>query len=205
MHTSGLVSVQISVALLASHEAGLAMTMKSWRPPTPDQIERGVPYFFQLSWATGYPSWIIAEPGNPTVRWHCRTEPCRANFSPQNLIRKPDFVLLDHEEREVLRICRTTRLPPRFNMIQNGEVVGTIGLRSIFQNKYAINLKAGPKWTFRMPLFTVYFHGASSSNSRVWVIVGPSKMEWSLLTEAGTDDLRLLAGLAFIHREWWCL
>ena len=123
------------------------------------------------------------------------------SYLASNLFRKPDFVLLDHEEREVLRICRTTRFPPRFSMIQNGEVVGTIKLRSIFLNKYAINLKAGPKWTFRMPLFTIYFHGESSSNSRVWVVVGPSKMEWTLLTEAGTDDVRLLAGLAFIHGE----
>ena len=55
-----------------------------------------------------------------------------------------------------------------------------------------------------MPLFTVYFHGESSSNSRVWVVVGPSKRQWTLLAEAGSDDERLLAALAFIHREWWC-
>ena len=29
-------------------------------------------------------------------------------------------------------------------------------------------------------------------------------MQWTLLAEAGADDVRLLAGLAFIHREWWC-
>src|SRR5687768_6716531 len=173
-------------------------TMTSWRPPTHDQIERGVPYLLQLGWGLGYPGWIFAEaePGTATVRWHCRTEPCRSNFSPLSLIRKPDFVLLDHEEREVLRIRRNTRFPPRFNIIHIGEVVGTIGLRSILQNKYAINLKAGPKWIFRMPLFTLHFYGVSSSNARVWVVVGPSKMEWTLLTEAGANDVRLLAGLA---------
>jgi hypothetical protein len=27
-------------------------------------------------------------------------------------------------------------------------------------------------------------------------------MEWCLLAQAGADDVRLVGGLAFIHREW---
>ena len=178
--------------------------MTSRRPPSPEEIERGVPYSLQLNGALDCPGAILAEPGNANVRWHCRTDPCRSPYSPLNLLRKPDFVLTDPEERVVLRIRRNSRVPPRFNMIQDGEVVGTICLRSILRNKYAIALKAGPTWTFRMPLFTVHFHGESTAESRVWVAVGPSKLQWTLLAQPGTDDLRLLAGLAFIHREWWC-
>ena len=174
------------------------------RPPSPDQIERGVQYVFQLSQDACYSGAIHAEPGTWAVRWYFRTEPCRSPVSPLNLFRRPDFVLRDVEEREVLRIRRTTRFPPCFNMIENGAVVGTVRLRSILLNKYEIVLNAGPTWTFRMPLFTIHFHGESSSNSRVWVYVGPSKMRWTLLAESGTDDVRLLAGLAFIHHEWWC-
>jgi hypothetical protein len=178
--------------------------MASQCAPSPEDIERGVQYSFQLGDALDCPCAILAEPGMATAGWHCGTEPRRSPFSPLNLLRKPDFVLMDHEERVVLRIRRKSRVPPRFDMIQNGQVVGTIGLRSILRNKYAIALNAGPTWTFRMPLFTICFHGESTAESRVWVAVGPSKRQWNLLAQPGTDDVRLLAGLAFIHREWWC-
>lgn len=175
------------------------------RPPTPDEIERGASYRSLLAWELSFPGRIVAKSGEDAIlRWHCRTVPDRSPYSPLNLIRNPDFVLLDHEERESLRIRRYSRIPPRFNLIQNGDATGTIGLRSIFLNKYAINLKDGPTWTFRMPTFTNCFYAVSSSNSHVWVVMGPSKLDWTLLAEPATDDVRLLAALAFIHRRWWC-
>lgn len=137
------------------------------------------------------------------MRWHYQTEPCRSAYSFLNLFRRPDFVLLDHDEKEVLRIRRRTRFPPRSDILQNGEVVGTIRLRSVLLNRYSLVLKAGPTWTFRMPLFTIRFYGESSANSRVRVLMGP-KVQWMLHLSAGADDVRLVAGLAFIHRQWWC-
>jgi hypothetical protein len=171
--------------------------------PSPSEIERGAGYVFQLDGgASDAPGCIYDNAGNAC--WNYRTEPRRSAYSPLNLVRKPDFVLLDHESQEVLRISRNTRVPPRFDIIQNGGVVGTIGLRSILRNKYMLTLKGGPAWTFRMPLFTIHFYGKSSVDSRVWVVIGANKTEWYLLTQAGTTDVRLVGGLAFIHREWWC-
>jgi hypothetical protein len=176
--------------------------MGSPRPPSEDEIERGARHCLVIAWDRGSPGSILPEIGD--ARWHCRTEPCRSAWSALNLLRKPDFVLVDQEERGVLRIRRASRLPPRFSILQNGEVVGTIGLRSFLRNKYSIVLTDGPTWTFRMPLFRIYFHGESSSDSRLWIQVGPGKTQWNLLAQAGADDVRLLAALAFIHREWWC-
>jgi hypothetical protein len=54
-----------------------------------------------------------------------------------------------------------------------------------------------------MPLFTVYFYGRLNDDTRVWVVVGPSKMQWNVLTESALDDVRLLAALAFVHNQWY--
>ena len=172
--------------------------------PNPEEFVRGAHYYFEIGNTSDAPGWIFAEPETASFRLHYRTEPRRSAYSPSNLFRKPDFLVLDHQNQEVLRISRYTRVPACFNIIQNGEVVGTIGLRSLLRNKYSLELKDGPTWTFRMPLFTIQFDGESNANSRVWVRLCPSKRQWNLLTQVGADDLRLLAGLAFIHREWWC-
>ena len=76
-------------------------------------------------------------------------------------------------------------------------------MRSLFRIKYSIDIQGAGSWTFRLPLFTVQFRGDSQAGTDVWVIVGPSKMEWNILIRPGTNDLRLLAALAFIHNEWW--
>jgi len=84
-----------------------------------------------------------------------------------------------------------------------GQVVGRIRMVSMLRIKYAIDADAVGSWTFRMPLFTVRFHGASDAGTDAWVIVGPSKMEWNILIRPGVIDRSLVAALAFIHNEWW--
>jgi hypothetical protein len=54
-----------------------------------------------------------------------------------------------------------------------------------------------------MPLFTVRFWGESRSGAEIWVVVGPSKMEWTILIKPGVNDRLLVPALAFIHNEWW--
>jgi hypothetical protein len=110
---------------------------------------------------------------------------------------------MDRESHEVVRIRRQQRIPPRFEMIQSGGVVGTIALRSPLRTRYTLAFSEGPTWFFRMPLFTVLFQGESNSSSRLWVQVAPSEKQWNVLIEPGADDLRLLASLAFIQRERW--
>jgi len=47
-----------------------------------------------------------------------------------NLLRKPDFVLFDTQNREILRVIRERRRLPRFRIVENERTVGKIALRS---------------------------------------------------------------------------
>jgi hypothetical protein len=170
--------------------------------PDDAQVQRGNQYIFDIENTPETRGVILAKPG--ITRWRYETQPKRSVYSPLNLLRKPDFVLSDPQGKEILRVVRETRFPPRFKIVERGQTVGNVALRSILRNKYSIQFDGGPRWLFRMTLFTVYFPGVSSAGTRVWVRVGPSKRQWNLLVEPEADSVYLLAGLAFIHREWWC-
>ena len=144
---------------------------------------------------------ILTEPG--VTSWRYATDPKRDPWSPMNLFGKPHFVVTDLSGNEVLRVRRDTRFPLRFEMIEHGETIGRISLRSLFRNRYTLQFGNEPTWTFHMPLLTIYFRAESTCGREVLVRVGPSKKQWNLLAEPGTDTIYLLCGLAFIHREWW--
>src|SRR5581483_9244248 len=133
------------------------------------------------------------------ARWQFKTEPPRHAWSPVNLLGKPAFVLLDRATREVLRIRQHKRIPPCFEIVQSAEIVGEI--RRLGVVSYRVQLVGGLTWTFRMPPFTHYFCATSNANTRVWVRVWRSEMTWVLLVPPEADDVRLVASLAFIHRE----
>ncbi len=174
------------------------------RPPGPDAetIERGDRYWFLIEETLDFSGAILEASG--TIRWRYLTSPRRSPYSLVNLKRKPDFLVLNPDGLDLLRIRRDKRLPPIFHMIEGSRVVGRIRLRSILRNTYTLDFEEGPTWTVRMPLYTVNFWGESSVNSHVWILTGPSKKQWNLLSEPGATNVRLLSGLAFIHREWWC-
>jgi hypothetical protein len=117
---------------------------------------------------------------------------------------KPDLVFTNPDQQEILRIRRSSYFPPQFELMENGGVVATISLRSILRNKYTFEFKAGPTWTFYMPLYSILFPGESTNGDHFWVRVGPSKRQWNLLVPTGVDGVQLLSCLAFVHREWWC-
>lgn len=173
-----------------------------WAAPSDAQVQGGNQYIFDIENTPETPGVILGKPG--ITRWRYEGQPKRSVYSPLNLLRKPDFVLSDPQAQEVLRVVRETRFPPRFKIVERGQTVGSVALRSILRNKYRIRFNGGPDWLFRMTLFTVYFPGVSSAGTRVWVRVGPSKRQWNLLVEPEADSVYLLACLAFIHREWWC-
>jgi hypothetical protein len=161
----------------------------------------GHQYSLQIGSETEWPGVILSEPG--VIRWRYTTDPKREPWSPANLFGKPHFVVMDSDEHEILRVRRETRLPPRFEIVERGEPVGRISLRSPLRNRYTIQFGNEPTWTFHMPLFTILFRAESTSGREVLVRVGPSKKQWNLLAEPGTDSIYLLCALAFIHREWW--
>jgi hypothetical protein len=94
-------------------------------------------------------------------------------------------------------------IPSFFDIMEKDDVIGRIGMRSILRIKYSIEINGAGSWTFRLPLFTVRFRGDSQTGTDIWVLVGPSKMEWNILLRCGVGDRHLVAALAFIHNEWW--
>jgi len=88
-------------------------------------------------------------------------------------------------------------------VLDGDALVGCIRMRSLLRNKYTIDIDGSNSWTFRMPLFTIRFRGDSDSGTDIWVVVGPSKMEWNILIRPGMSDRQCVTAWAFIHSEWW--
>jgi len=120
---------------------------------------------------------------------------------PYGFFRLPDFVVYDPDKRERFRVKRVRRLPTaRFVMTENGQPICTIGQRSILLNRYRLDFTSSEKWTFHMPLFTIYFKGWSQTGDKVFVRL-ETHNTWFLQIDEGRDSPQLLAALAFIHRE----
>lgn len=173
-----------------------------YSPPTEKDVERGAQYVIQVSLASSdCPGTVFAgaDAGDEPT-WQFKTEPPRHAWSPVNLVLgKPAFVFLDRDAREILRIRRRKRIPPSFEILQNAAVVGEI--RRLGVVTYRINLRGGPTWSFRMAPFTQLFFAVSNGRVGAWVQVWRSEMCWVILVRPEVDDLRLVAALAFIHRE----
>lgn len=137
------------------------------------------------------------------IRWQFRVRNKPVRRVSGNPFNKPDFVVGKPDEKYEVIIRRASFVPPLFEVIEAGNVIGKIKLQSILRNKYLISVDGVGCWMFRMPLFTIHFHGDSSAGTEIWVVVGPSKTEWSILIKPGVKERPLVAALAFIHNEWW--
>ena len=134
-------------------------------------------------------------------RFSVRKNPFGHTF--RNPFAKWDFIVADRDGVNEVVIRRVSFIPPAFSIRKENSVIGGIKMQSVFRNKYLIWLDGVNSWTFQMPLFTIHFFGRSSTEPEIWVAVGPSKMEWSILIKAGVKAWPLLAALSFIHNEWW--
>jgi hypothetical protein len=78
------------------------------RPPGPDAetIERGDRYWFLIEETLDFSGAILEASG--TIRWRYLTSPRRSPHSLVNLKRKPDFLVLNPDGLELLRIRRET-------------------------------------------------------------------------------------------------
>lgn len=72
---------------------------------------------------------------------------------------------------------------------------------SIFRNRYSIAIDGLGLLIFQMPLYRIFFFGASTGGIETWVRIGPSEFEWNILLKPGMVEWPLAAALAFIHNE----
>ena len=133
--------------------------------------------------------------------WQVKTLHFRKPHYPYGIFRLPDFVVYDLAEREVYRIkLKHTFWRTVFEVFENGSVVCVIQRGSFLQTKYTFQFSSGAKWTFRLPLFSVFFSGISERGekirARLW-----SHNVWYVFIDAAAANPQLVAVLAFIHRE----
>jgi hypothetical protein len=67
-------------------------------------------------------------------------------------------------------------------------------------NKYRLDFMGQSKWTFKMPLFTVIFRGKSDTGAQIQARLRTHNL-WYVFIDCDADNPRLVAALAFIHRE----
>jgi len=158
----------------------------------PCQIDRG---------AAGRSGTVRDEKG--VIRWRYAFRKNASGRGSWNPFNKPDFVIAEPEAKDEVIIRRVSFIPPVFNIIDASTIIGGIRMCSMFRNKYSISVHGVNSWTFHMPLFTIRFYGVSSAGAEIWIVVGPSKMDWNILIRAGVKERPLVAALAFIHNEWW--
>jgi hypothetical protein len=171
-------------------------------PPSNECIAHGHKIFSQIDrGASGHSGTLMDEKG--VVRWRYGTRKNTAANRLANPFNKSDFLVVDPNGTDQIVIRRASFIPPVFNIVRAGTIIGRLKMRSLFRNKYSIEIDQVNTWTFRMPLFTVRFFGESGAGPEIWVVVGPSKMEWGILIAAAAGEWPLIAALAFIHVEAW--
>lgn len=175
---------------------------RSISAPDEDTVANGGKYCFVLDVENRSSTGKIWNDQGDLV-WHYAPRRNAVGYSLGNPFYKPDFVVFDNNERQTVAIRRSSFIPSRFYVLTDDFAVGQIAMTSPFLNRYRIKIDGLPTCVFRMPLFTVHFYGQLNNDTKVWVVVGPSKMQWRVLTESALDDVRLLAALAFIHNQWF--
>jgi len=114
---------------------------------------------------------------------------------------RPDFLVTELAAKIEIIIRRASLIPSVFNILEGGRTVGEIRMLSVLRNKYSILIDDSKSWTFRMPLFTIFFFGESEKGADIWVRLGPSERHWNILIRPGVVQRPLVAALAFIHNE----
>lgn len=182
--------VGVGVAVL------FALTANAWRKvrhtlPSAEEVKQGQHFYSRINGRSGA---VLGK--DRTLTW-------KADGS-LHLLRKSAFVVVDSDEKELLRVEKRRRFSLAFEVTEAGQPVGAIRLRSFLLNKYTLELKDGTTWTFHLTLYTVYFRGDSTTGERVWMQVGPrTKLQWMVLVKPVFNDVRVLSVIAFIHRRWY--
>jgi hypothetical protein len=88
----------------------------------------------------------------------------------------------------------------RFLMLENDSMICTICQRSMMLNRYSLDYSNGPKWTFYLPLFSIFYKGEANSGDEVRVRMVRHDT-WKVRISDEADNYHLVAGLALIHRE----
>lgn len=138
-----------------------------------------------------------------SIRWQYDAVRNPEGRNWRNPLNKPDFVFTNPAGHAEILIRRMSFVPSVFQILEGTNSIGRVSLQGLLGIKYRILLDGYGTSTFRLPLFTVRFGGDTDNGPSIWVVVGPSKMQWNVLLKPGTNDRGLVVSLAFIHNQWW--
>jgi hypothetical protein len=91
----------------------------------------------------------------------------------------------------------------KYAMRRDGDLVWTLGVRSIVRSRHRLELANGDSWTFHTPFFSIQVMGSAHNAPRLFGNVGSTLRVWLLWIEPGWDSIDLLAAAAFMHRQWF--
>ena len=186
--------------------AAILLSCNRIKVVTPDKecLAQGAKYICQIERGDKGRNGVVRDEQG-VIRWRYGT---RENWPPGRWVENPfsklDFVIsAEGEPKDELVIRRISLVPSIFKIMEAGNTVGRIRMCSFLRIQYAIEIQGAESLTFRLPLFIVRFWGGSAGGTAVWVLVGPSKMQWNVLIRPGLDSRKIIAAIAFIHNEWW--
>lgn len=170
-------------------------------PPDEHSIEHGAKYVCVID-RDGRSRGGKIYDENGDVRWQYDWRRNPEGLSWRNPLNKPGFVVTNPDGQVEIVIRRASFFPSTFRILEGNNSIGRITLPNVLGIKYRILLDGFPGATFRVPLFTRQFWGDTEGDASIWVVVGPSTMEWNVLLKPGTNDLGIVATIAFIHTQW---
>jgi hypothetical protein len=158
-------------------------------------VEAGA-YCFKCSWEGN--GEISNSQGE--VLWRVKT-PFNSLLSPLGIGPVGDLSFFDKLDKELFKVRTEWKfLQRRYVLSENGSRVCTICPKSILFSKYTLDFVNGENWSFRLPHFTVFFTGLSKTGAKIRVRNWNHKT-WSVLIDPASDSPKLVAALAFIHRQ----
>ena len=169
--------------------------------PDQDCVVRGAKFRCRIDrGAGGHTGAVYDEHGD--LRWRYGVRKNDRGRSWKNPLNKKDFVVADPQTGEEIFLRRASFFPSSFTVNDARGLRGTVRVVSVLRNMYAIKLTSGRPWTYRMPLFTVWFWGETDESPEFWVRE-VTKMAWDILIRPGIENQPLMAVLSFIHVERW--
>ncbi len=118
-----------------------------------------------------------------------------------SFFRRPDFVVLNNAEEEVLRIIQVKRFPRRrFVMVASGSVLGEFEERGIISDSYAAHFADSTRWSISRPLFSSRVLVVSDKGTGIrydWA----GHNNWFIHRGDTRDNLQLIATIAFVQSE----
>lgn len=134
------------------------------------------------------------------VRWRFRTKRRNGILGYMFLDFSEFLFSIEPENWSICIISSQTLLKKTFFMSDHGASVCEIRRLGLLAKTYEIKFNSGAIWHIHIPLFSRFYEGVSNSGARINIQLLRHDT-WHVRIFSDCEDIRLLAALAFIHRD----